>query len=85
MNVEAVRWEDASHTPDYGTAEDKDVGEPHYVVSVGILVKENRDRIVLAQSVYQDNTFGDFLTIPKRMVSRRRKLAAVNWKNGGKS
>jgi hypothetical protein len=82
FRAEVVRWEDAVHTPDYATADDKRVGKPYYVVSAGFAVKETARTVVLAQTVYADGTFGDFLTIPKRMISRRRRLASVEWKEG---
>lgn len=77
MRVEFIQWYDASS--DHGWQETKDV-TPHKALtySVGFVVKETKQAIVLANTWDQESeTCNCIMTIPIGMIKRRR----VMWQN----
>lgn len=75
-----IEWVDSSRLGDAWRALDEiDEDEPHYCVSVGFLIKDNRDAKILAPNLAdvrsEDNrqAFGGIM-IPTRAIIRQRVL-----------
>lgn len=75
--VEVVYWGDAHSGSDFVKPDDPGLGKAMEVVSVGLLVKETKDAVVLSLGYWADGAYGDQLTIPKGMIRKRRRLGYV--------
>lgn len=68
-----VQWKDAQTTHGW-ESEDEHVFEVPVVTTIGFLIKENEDGLVIASTVGSDKTHNSRITIPKGMVVTRKDL-----------
>jgi len=68
--IARVKWLDANSK--YGWRDDDEEWELFTIDSVGYVVKETKDFIVLTTSVSQNDHYMDPITIPKKMIVSRR-------------
>lgn len=79
--IDAVRWTDAELNTENETAiDDTTLGKPPSVLSVGVVVRDTDESVVLALEIYEERRCRSFLTIPKGMITRRRRIGSVEWK-----
>jgi len=68
-----VEWLDSGGLDEVWTFKDDWELHPHRIVSVGILVTDDKDKLVICQSE-NDDQYGRLFAIPKGCITSRRKL-----------
>lgn len=77
MDIIIIEWDDAfsGYGKDGCTKEELMKYKSFSVVSVGFLLFENKERICIAASQQNINeTFRDWIIIPKKYIIRRKKI-----------
>lgn len=72
MKIVYLEWEDACSRHDW-VSEDHDY-KTMSVKSIGWVVKEDKDKIVISTSFTTDKDFADPIIIPKKWISSRKNL-----------
>ncbi len=70
-----VDWDDAAHTDGWRHAERIAEDTPLRCRTIGFVMSETKDKIVLAQNLSLEQPTGsEAMTIPKSLIRRRRRL-----------
>lgn len=68
-----VIWDDAASLTAGWTKDIEDVG-PHLALSVGFLIRDSKDHIVIAQDIDEDGHHNGRSQIPKGMIQKLKTL-----------
>ncbi len=75
MNIVFVEWVDSCYDHEWKRL--KDVSDVAFCKSVGLLVKENKDEIVIAQSLSENGNASETIAIPKCSIKKKKIIYKV--------
>ena len=78
LPIEEIVWEDHFSTDDWKDHKDEDIANTIFITSIGYLLKENRQRVVLVQNINNENNqVSGTITILKRTIKKRTIVREV--------
>lgn len=68
-----IQWDDAATSHGWEAAEDLET-EAEIAVTIGFIVKETQDHIIVASTIDANGNTNGRIQIPKKMIRRRRVI-----------
>lgn len=69
-----IKWDDASFDDGWEADKDKEELTPQVAISVGFLIRETKDHLLLASTHDEEGSTNGRFQIPKKMIINRKEI-----------